>query len=49
MKANLVLFYSPMQYSELREYPKVPAYYSDVYRPQIPPPRENWGGISGKF
>lgn len=37
-----------MQYSEMREYPKVPGYYSDVYRAQIPPSRENWGGISGK-
>lgn len=49
--SKVVLFCSPMQYPEIngmREYPKVPNYYGDVYR-QIPPARENWDGIIYKI
>lgn len=44
-----ISIYSPMQYSEMREYPKVSGYYSDMYRPQVPSSRDNWAApIPGK-
>lgn len=41
----LLLFFSQMRYPDVKDYQKIPNYYGEMFRPQLPPSiRDNWRG-----